>query len=41
MEPVEAPLEKDGTLLMSTLQAAVPGAHGLYFCENGKKIALR
>ncbi|VDM49707.1 unnamed protein product [Toxocara canis] len=41
LEPVDVPLEVDESLLLSTVQSAIPGAHGLYYNENGQKKALR
>ncbi|MFH4978885.1 hypothetical protein AB6A40_005594 [Gnathostoma spinigerum] len=41
LEPLEVPTEDDGTLLLSTVQSAIPGAHGVYYCENGVKRFLR
>uniref|UniRef100_A0A1I7XV82 TDP43_N domain-containing protein n=1 Tax=Heterorhabditis bacteriophora TaxID=37862 RepID=A0A1I7XV82_HETBA len=40
LEPVEVPVDYDDKLLFSTVQSVVPGAHGLYYRENGKRKAL-
>uniref|UniRef100_A0A9J2PVI7 TAR DNA-binding protein 43 N-terminal domain-containing protein n=1 Tax=Ascaris lumbricoides TaxID=6252 RepID=A0A9J2PVI7_ASCLU len=34
LEPVDVPLEADESLLLSTVQSAIPGAHGLYYKEG-------
>ncbi|CAG9533824.1 unnamed protein product [Cercopithifilaria johnstoni] len=38
LEPVDIPLEQDDSILLSTIQSVIPGAHGLYYKdENCKK----
>lgn len=32
-DPIEVPIEVDGTLLLSTLQSVFPGAKGLLVCK--------
>ena len=39
-EPIELPIEEDGTLLLSTLQAQYPGACGLKY-RNPENRAIR
>lgn len=39
-EPIELPLEEDGTLLLSTLQGQFPGACGLKY-RNPENKAIR
>lgn len=41
VEPIDVPLEADSSILLSTIQSSIPGAHGLYYRENGSKIGLR
>ncbi|VDK50824.1 unnamed protein product [Anisakis simplex] len=41
LEPVDVPLEADESLLLSTVQSAIPGAHGLYYKEDDQKKAFR
>uniref|UniRef100_A0A915C2T1 TAR DNA-binding protein 43 N-terminal domain-containing protein n=1 Tax=Parascaris univalens TaxID=6257 RepID=A0A915C2T1_PARUN len=41
LEPVDVPLEADESLLLSTVQSAIPGAHGLYYKEGDQRKALR
>uniref|UniRef100_A0A914VQG8 TAR DNA-binding protein 43 N-terminal domain-containing protein n=1 Tax=Plectus sambesii TaxID=2011161 RepID=A0A914VQG8_9BILA len=41
VESVEIPVEKDGSILLSTLQSAFPGAHGLYFFDGSSKHAVK
>ncbi|CAJ0573886.1 unnamed protein product, partial [Mesorhabditis spiculigera] len=40
IESVDVPLDGDGSLLFSTVQSLIPGAHGLYFRDNGQRRAL-
>ena len=41
VEPIDVPLETDNSILLSTIQSSIPGAHGVYYRENGYKIGLR
>ncbi|VDN02669.1 unnamed protein product [Thelazia callipaeda] len=41
LEPVRVRLEADDSILLSAIQSVIPGAHGLYYTEENKKIALR
>ncbi|CAI4225694.1 unnamed protein product [Auanema sp. JU1783] len=40
IEPVEVTIDNEESLLFSTVQSIVPGAHGLYYRENGQRKAL-
>ncbi|KAK0404392.1 hypothetical protein QR680_017436 [Steinernema hermaphroditum] len=41
-EDVDVPVEAaDGAVVFSSVQSAIPGAHGLYYRENGVKKALK
>ncbi|CEF62649.1 Immunoglobulin E-set domain-containing protein [Strongyloides ratti] len=41
MEPIDVPLEADGSILFSIIQSSIPGAHSLYYKENGVQKALK
>uniref|UniRef100_A0A0N5AL84 TDP43_N domain-containing protein n=1 Tax=Syphacia muris TaxID=451379 RepID=A0A0N5AL84_9BILA len=41
IEPVDIQLENDDTLLLSAVQSAIPGAHGIYYVEDEQKKAFR
>uniref|UniRef100_A0A0K0EZR6 AMPK1_CBM domain-containing protein n=1 Tax=Strongyloides venezuelensis TaxID=75913 RepID=A0A0K0EZR6_STRVS len=41
MEPIDIPLEGDESILFSIVQSSIPGAHGLYYKENGIQKALK
>ncbi|VDN45345.1 unnamed protein product, partial [Gongylonema pulchrum] len=41
LEPVEVPLEQDGSVLLSAVQSVIPGAHGLYYKDGHSKRALK
>uniref|UniRef100_A0AAF5CQ76 5'-AMP-activated protein kinase subunit beta-1 n=1 Tax=Strongyloides stercoralis TaxID=6248 RepID=A0AAF5CQ76_STRER len=41
MEPIDVPLEGDGSILFSSIQSSIPGAHSLYYKENGIQKALK
>ncbi|VDD97185.1 unnamed protein product [Enterobius vermicularis] len=41
IEPVDIPLEHDKSLLLSAVQSAIPGAHGIYYLDNGQKKAFK
>uniref|UniRef100_A0A1I8AMH5 5'-AMP-activated protein kinase subunit beta-1 n=1 Tax=Steinernema glaseri TaxID=37863 RepID=A0A1I8AMH5_9BILA len=41
-EEVDVPVEAaDGSIVFSSVQSAIPGAHGLYYRDNGVKKALK
>uniref|UniRef100_A0A914V1Q8 AMP-activated protein kinase glycogen-binding domain-containing protein n=1 Tax=Plectus sambesii TaxID=2011161 RepID=A0A914V1Q8_9BILA len=41
VEPVDLVVEKDGSVLLSNLQSALPGAHGLYYYHLGHRKAVK
>uniref|UniRef100_A0A8R1TPX8 TDP43_N domain-containing protein n=1 Tax=Onchocerca volvulus TaxID=6282 RepID=A0A8R1TPX8_ONCVO len=41
MEPVNIPLEQNESILLSSVQSVIPGAHGLYYKEDNRKRALK
>lgn len=41
MEPIEIELDQAGSILITTLQSALPGAFGLYFYVNNRRSSLR
>uniref|UniRef100_A0A0N4Z7C3 AMPK1_CBM domain-containing protein n=1 Tax=Parastrongyloides trichosuri TaxID=131310 RepID=A0A0N4Z7C3_PARTI len=41
MEPIDIPIDGDETLLFSVIQSSIPGAHSLYYKENGVQKALK
>ncbi|VDM15877.1 unnamed protein product, partial [Wuchereria bancrofti] len=41
LEPVNIPLEQDDSILLSTVQSVIPGAHGLYYKDDNCKKALK
>ncbi|VDK64016.1 unnamed protein product [Onchocerca ochengi] len=41
LEPVNIPLEQNESILLSSVQSVIPGAHGLYYKEDNRKRALK
>uniref|UniRef100_A0AC35TUW5 TDP43_N domain-containing protein n=1 Tax=Rhabditophanes sp. KR3021 TaxID=114890 RepID=A0AC35TUW5_9BILA len=41
MEPIDVPIDSDDSILFSIVQSSIPGAHGLYYKENGVQKALK
>lgn len=40
IEPVQVSHDQDATLNFATVQSVVPGAHGLYYRDDGERKAL-
>lgn len=41
LEAVEVQLEPDESILLSSVQSIIPGAHGLYYKDGDRKVGLR